>query len=595
MLSSFPNSGSLPNSDSLPNSHSLPNSDTAWYHSYDHFFEFLDGVKITLEDLQALREQRVSGSTLNHIEALLLRVTRPEDKDWVELPQALVEIGKISPDIWDTVEHIANQREPTSTTAKGDSHTSNIALHPKSRKSGPPARPMGPEEESSETPASPDEPGQQETIWEWVSGELPMSIWHNFRYVMEQIFYLKELPPSVDKTLDSKIGAYRTTLTNMDTVTSLFSATVTDIPSYENLGEGFNKVVDSFFQQSGHDRSPEDEQVKVIPEQGVMENGNQEQPQHHDSVDETLNVSFICDIVNVIVNRIRDYLDTTKGQPLDLRLVASPAFIAERRRYKVANIITAIVDAYMTIPKQTSPSANSPDQFVFIVEAKRSVKGNPKLPFQIAAQLMGWMRSREAEFKAIFAQGDVAEQHLLHLQYIGDQAMFFIASFKSPYLEYVSSAKQCTRSRLTKDLERQIQDQWQNELNGRKNEGNMPAGLLKGKSKERNKQNADQAEKNLEEKLAKLEKPPKKDTTHYKMMLAWEVIEVLQATVQADTKEPTQALPTDPRRGADPIGTDHFMCLQGYGPFNVLQFDELEELLKVFIALEITARKGRHN
>ncbi|KAI0854470.1 hypothetical protein F4860DRAFT_524019 [Xylaria cubensis] len=555
-------------------SSSLPNSETAWYRSYDDNFKFLEGAKITLEDLQTLREHKVSGSTLNDVEALLLRTIHYQRKECQALAPALLKIGKIDPKSWETVENIVFNREPpASTTAKDDAQISNIAFHPKSRESQSSARPKSPEENSSETPASPDEPGQQN----WVSMELPMSIWFNLRTTIEHIMKTLELPPFVDNTLDSKVGAYRTALTNMSTVSHLF----------KNIGTHNNTTFKSRPQQSHHDNSPGDDEIKVIPEQGVMEEGNQRQTQHHDSVDETLNLSFIGDFINVGINRTRDYLDKAKGQMLDLPLVANPAFIAERRRFKVADIITADTDGYMTIPEPRNSSA-----FVLIVEAKRSVKNNSRLPFQIAAQLTGWMQCREEEFTAVFARGGVAEQHLLLLQFTGDEATFFTASFGPLYLKYVASAKGCTRNRLIKGLKRQIQDQWQRELTNRKNEGNMPTELLKEKLKEQDKQIAGQAKGNLKEKLAKLKQPLKEDSIHYKMMYGREVIKALQATVQADTKEPTQALPTDPRQGAIPTGTGHFMHLQGYGAFSLSDCAEMEMLLKACIGLDIAARKG---
>ncbi|KAI0467626.1 hypothetical protein F4859DRAFT_228551 [Xylaria cf. heliscus] len=138
------------------------------------------------------------------------------------------------------------------------------------------------------------------------------------------------------------------------------------------------------------------------------------------------------------------------------------ACVGHRKAFTVGkgpSVFTACVDAHTRIPvdikdepepepsKENAAPENciNPAKIGFIVEVKRFATDDPRLRYQVAAELVGSIYSRRAEFAAVFAeQVDQKRQHVLLAQFSGQEVIFYIASFGRSYLKYLVSVDSST-------------------------------------------------------------------------------------------------------------------------------------------------------
>ncbi|KAJ8130309.1 hypothetical protein O1611_g3320 [Lasiodiplodia mahajangana] len=189
---------------------------------------------------------------------------------------------------------------------------------------------------------------------------------------------------------------------------------------------------------------------------------NKDNLQYQASKNETLNVNFLCRVVNAIINRSHNYNPALREDVLFYALDPSSlyktgnTYISHRKPFTVGNpaIYTSCVNAYTHIlinikdklkPKKEAKttafkSGINLANISFIIKVKRFASCTPKLQYQVAAELAGWIYSQRAEFKAIFAQqaDQNQRQHMPHIQFNGNIAIVNVASFRRPYLRYLA-------------------------------------------------------------------------------------------------------------------------------------------------------------
>ncbi|KAI1745868.1 hypothetical protein F4680DRAFT_463278 [Xylaria scruposa] len=185
------------------------------------------------------------------------------------------------------------------------------------------------------------------------------------------------------------------------------------------------------------------------------------------ATDETTNVSFFVGLMNAIIDRSRDQTEVSMEGvqfspdpfgPYQTRLACVPhrhAFIVGQRTHGY----TACVDGYSLIPPKPLPTGRrakkwakkweeeeedkvnvDPATLGYILEVKKSRKGNPNLIFQTTAETSGWIYTRRKEYLQRLHVNN-SPQYLPLIQVVGDVAYVCISKFHEEYVSYMASMK----------------------------------------------------------------------------------------------------------------------------------------------------------
>ncbi|KAI0109201.1 hypothetical protein GGR51DRAFT_513050, partial [Nemania sp. FL0031] len=474
-----------------------PASEEAWHEMFRTTVmqRFDAQAQVTMRNLQYDRkfrgEKLASGSTFGFWEFLFLRAFFPHNSPYKKLAEALLQADIIDRKDWEYVQSslfakTAQHKARKPLVAELDLVTSQPLVE-----AGASALPQTPRKHaggSSPLLLPADAPRGKKVAEQWHPRDLPMGPFFNFCIVLEYFHQKKRWthPPWSRQQLRDILDTFRTVLSYISNVFPILSTNsgnqvqsdaVTpdsslsdDDDETSSMDELLGSLELSPLAHKTGSVLPHVKSTKPAPKLLSEDSGGNldEDLRRYAAIDESINVGFFCLLVNTAITRSYDCDENLKKN--DLFDASSPSLLHEtdsvcvghRKAFVVGKdppVFTACVDAYTRIPidmkdepepepsKTTaSEDKTNPANIGFIVEVKRSANQDPRLKYQITAELVGWIYSRRAEFAVVFAQRvNQKQQHVLLAQFGGQYVFFYIASFGRSYLEYLASVDGSTK------------------------------------------------------------------------------------------------------------------------------------------------------
>ncbi|KAI0426030.1 hypothetical protein F5Y09DRAFT_346118 [Xylaria sp. FL1042] len=432
---------------------SIPKSPTLWYSLFQTKVTSKKRQKLTLWDLQSDRinrgEKLISGSDFGPDEQFFLRAFHPPILPDNTLEAALVNNGILTEDCLRYVNTFLFDRTGGHQLEKRE-----LDLATSRPLAAAAAAPETPQKQLSSPPSPPKAPKNNKFKEQWYHrNHYPMAGFFNLRFYFHSRFSEGISQPLSVGELSDYLDTFRTVLSSMSDVyppslsfEDFDSPTASD--NNNTLGLGRLSMECSPLARKSGSVNPhvESTEPKLQPSKNWT------------TRDETMNVIYFNLLLNTAITRSHDCINKEALEknnifnvlPLRDGHEMRNTCIADRHAFSVGTpvVFTACVDGYTYTPidtptfkpfkKTTAPKVN-PAEMGFIIEVKRSVKNGPKLQYQVAAELMGWIYSRRVEFAAVFEeQKDKKEQHVLLAQCSGYEVTFYIASFGVSYFEYVA-------------------------------------------------------------------------------------------------------------------------------------------------------------
>ncbi|KAI0856571.1 hypothetical protein F4860DRAFT_492776 [Xylaria cubensis] len=152
------------------------------------------------------------------------------------------------------------------------------------------------------------------------------------------------------------------------------------------------------------------------------------------------NTQYLSNFVSTVITYSHDAVSIAPLPRVGSRYISHRKPFSIDTKYK----FTACVDGYMYLPfHRTRAGALDTTNIVFIVEAKRrSTMSSDQLFCQITSELETLIYSQRDAIILAFKKEKQERQHRLLVQFGGDEAYFYVASFGRQHVDFLASVRQ---------------------------------------------------------------------------------------------------------------------------------------------------------